>query len=304
MSDVVLTTLNAKYIHSAFGLRYLLANLGELRGRGRILEFDIGQRAVDVVEQILAQRPRIVGIGVYIWNVAPAAKVVAMLKRVRPDLLVVLGGPEVSYGPEDREIIRNADYVVAGEADLVFAELCRSLLDGDRPGKKLIRPPLPDFDRLVLPYDLYDDEDVDRRVIYVEASRGCPFGCEFCLSSLDAPVRRAPTAEFLSAMQRLLDRGVQHFKFVDRTFNLSPKTSGAILEFFAERYRPGLHVHFETIPDRLPESLRDSIQRCPPAPQAERSDHQAGISEHQLGLDQTLPFFFPHQAVCLNEDIF
>jgi len=264
MPDVVLTTLNAKYIHTAFGLRYLLANLGELRGRGRILEFDIGQRSVDVVEQLLAQSPRIVGIGVYIWNVAAVTKVVATLKRVRPDLVIVLGGPEVSYGPENREIIRDADYVVAGEADLAFAELCRGLLAGKRPAEKILRPVLPDLDRLALPYDLYDDEDVGQRVIYVEASRGCPFGCEFCLSSLDVAVRRAPLPEFLAAMQRLLDRGVRHFKFVDRTFNLSPRTSGTILEFFAERHRPGLHVHFEMVPDRLPDALRETIRRFPP----------------------------------------
>jgi radical SAM superfamily enzyme YgiQ (UPF0313 family) len=264
MSDVVLTTLNAKYIHSAFGLRYLLANLGELRGRARILEFDIGQRSVDVAEQILAQSPRIVGIGIYIWNVAAATKVVATLKHVRPDLVIVLGGPEVSYGPEDREIIRDADYVVTGEADLAFAELCRGLLSGERPAEKIIRPVPPDLDRLALPYDLYDDEDVGRRVIYVEASRGCPFGCEFCLSSIEVPVRRAPLPEFLAAMQRLLDRGVQNFKFVDRTFNLSPKTSGTILQFFAERHRTGLHVHFEMVPDRLPGALRETIRRFPP----------------------------------------
>src|SRR5207247_790062 len=96
-----------------------------------------------------------------------------------------------------------------------------------------------------------------------EASRGCPFECEFCLSSLDIPVRNAPLGEFLAAMQSLLDRGVRQFKFVDRTFNLNIQTSRAILEFFLERYREGLFVHFEMIPDRLPDSLREVIQKFP-----------------------------------------
>lgn len=123
---------------------------------------------------------------------------------------------------------------------------------------------MPSFDQLALPYDLYTDEDIAHRVIYVEASRGCPFECEFCLSSLDVPVRNVPLDRFLPAMQSLLDRGVRQFKFVDRTFNLNIKFSSAILEFFWERYTAGLFAHFEMIPDRLPESLRVIIKKFPP----------------------------------------
>jgi radical SAM superfamily enzyme YgiQ (UPF0313 family) len=100
-------------------------------------------------------------------------------------------------------------------------------------------------------------------VIYVEASRGCPFTCEFCLSALEIPVRQADVDEFLSAMQRLFDRGARQFKFVDRTFNLNMRVSQAILNFFLERYQPGLFLHFEMIPDRLPESLQALITQFP-----------------------------------------
>jgi len=123
MPDIVLTTLNAKYIHAAFGLRYLMANLGALQSRARLMEFDINQRPADIAEALLAQSPRIVGLGVYIWNVAPATEVVALLKRVRPELIVILGGPEVSYEVEEQEIVRLADHVITGEADLKFAEV-------------------------------------------------------------------------------------------------------------------------------------------------------------------------------------
>ena len=102
------------------------------------------------------------------------------------------------------------------------------------------------------------------RVIYVEASRGCPFTCEFCLSSLDIPVRQAPLPDLLQHFQRLLDRGVKQFKFVDRTFNLNLTTSKTMLQFFLERYQPGHFFHFEMIPDRLPEALRAIIARFPP----------------------------------------
>jgi len=97
MPDIVLTTLNAKYIHAAFGLRYLMANLGGLQSRAGIAEFDINQRPLDIAEQLIARNPRIIGFGVYIWNVAPTTEVIAAIKRIRPEIIIVLGGPEVSY---------------------------------------------------------------------------------------------------------------------------------------------------------------------------------------------------------------
>ncbi|MBI3875857.1 MAG: DUF4080 domain-containing protein [Verrucomicrobia bacterium] len=263
MPDIVLSTLNAKYIHAAFGLRYLLANLGDLRSRACLVEFDINQRPLDIIEVLLARNPRVVGLGIYIWNVTQATEVVAALKRVRPDVLVVLGGPEVSYETDEQEIVRLADYVITGEADLKFAELCRDLLAGLRPPLKVIPAELPDLSRLALPYDLYGDDDVAHRVIYVEVSRGCPFTCEFCLSSLDIPVRQFPLDKFLGALDALLSRGVKQFKFVDRTFNLNLHVSRAILKFFLDRMRPGLFVHFEMIPDRLPAELRELIAKFP-----------------------------------------
>jgi radical SAM superfamily enzyme YgiQ (UPF0313 family) len=261
---IVLATLNAKYIHASFGLRYLLANLGELRNVASLLEFDIQQRPIDVVETILARDPKIVGLGVYIWNVAETTQVVAALKRVRPDMTVIVGGPEVSFEVEEQEIARLADYVITGEADFKFAEVCRNILAGNPPREKIVPSELPDLAQLTLPYNLYTDEDVAHRVIYVEASRGCPFMCEFCLSSLDVPVRQFALPLLLGELRKLLERGVTQFKFVDRTFNLNIATSKAILEFFLERYRPGLFVHFEMIPDRLPDALREVISKFPP----------------------------------------
>ena len=277
MADIVLTTLNAKYIHAAFGLRYLLANLGELRARASLAEFDIHQRPLDIAEILIARNPQIIGFGVYIWNVEPTAQVIAAIKRVRPDIKIILGGPEVSYETERQAIVQLADHVITGEADLKFAEVCRVLLGRaglplgqdaqqrvptDLP--KIIPAQLPEFSQLVLPYDLYTDDDIAHRIIYVEASRGCPFTCEFCLSSLDIPVRQAPLPDLLEQWQRLLDRGVKQFKFVDRTFNLNVQVSQTILEFFLARYQPGHFFHFEMIPERLPDSLRAIIARFPP----------------------------------------
>ncbi|HWB05206.1 MAG TPA: DUF4080 domain-containing protein [Verrucomicrobiales bacterium] len=263
-SSILLATLNASFPHAAFGLRYLLANMAELSEQTSITEFTINQRISDIVANILARSPDILGLGVYIWNAEQTQEVVSSLKRMRPDLCIVLGGPEVSYETEEQEIVRLADYVITGEADLVFRDLCRELISARRPERKIIPAPLPVFSQLALPYHLYSGEDIAHRVVYVEASRGCPFTCEFCLSSLDIPVRAVPLERLLPALQDLLDRGLRQFKFVDRTFNLNLNTSRALLEFFLERMRPGLFLHFEMIPDRLPEGLREIISRFPP----------------------------------------
>jgi radical SAM superfamily enzyme YgiQ (UPF0313 family) len=263
MPDIVLATLNAKYIHASFGLRYLMANLGELQDRACIAEFVINQQPLEIVEAILAHKPRIVGFGVYIWNVEQTTEVVALLKRICPDLIIILGGPEVSYETEGQEIVALADHVITGEADVKFADVCRGILIGDSSPEKVIAAELPALNNLASPYDHYTDEDLKNRVIYVEASRGCPFTCEFCLSSLDIPVRAFATEAFLASMQRLLDRGAMQFKFVDRTFNLHLPTSSAILQFFLDRWREGLFLHFEMVPDRLPEQLRGLIRQFP-----------------------------------------
>lgn len=264
MPDIVLSTLNAKYLHASFGLRCLMANLGELQSRAKILEFDINQRPLEIAEALLEAAPKILGLGVYVWNAGPTLELLGILRRLRPDLKIVLGGPEVSYEWDQQPIIGLADHVITGEADLAFASLCRNLLSGTDPRPpKLIAAPVPDVAALASPYELYDARDLGHRVVYVEASRGCPFTCEFCLSSLEIPVRQFPLEPFLSAMQRLHDRGLRRFKFVDRTFNLNLATSRRILEFFLDRLSPELFVHFEMIPDRLPAELRELIARFP-----------------------------------------
>src|ERR1043166_9708578 len=157
MAEIILTTLNARYAHCAFGLRYFMANLGEMQARARILEFHINQRPIDVAEIILREQPKIVGIGVYIWNATQSLELVADLKRLRPELTVIIGGPEVSHECDPQEIVRLADYVITGEGDLAFADTCRQIMSGDRLLSKIIPAPLPDFDRLALPYELYSD---------------------------------------------------------------------------------------------------------------------------------------------------
>ena len=105
MTDIVLTTINARYVHAALGLRYLAAQMGELRASTQIVEFVLGQRAAEIAEQLLALKPRLIGIGVYIWNVEETARVVAHLKQVAPEVTIVLGGPEVSHETDRKSVV-------------------------------------------------------------------------------------------------------------------------------------------------------------------------------------------------------
>ena len=268
MPSILLTTLNARYAHASLGLRYLRANLGELREHSAIVEFVIGQKTEEMVEKLLAQRPQIVGIGVYIWNVEESTRLVAQLKRIAPEVIVVLGGPEVSYECDQQRICDLADYVITGWGDLSFAELVGQLRAGGKPATKVIAGKQPPLDTLTLPYGEYTDIDVGKRFLYVEASRGCPFKCEFCLSALDKTAWPFPLESFMAELEQLYQRGARQFKFVDRTFNLKVDTSLAILDFFLDKleFAPDdpVFVHFELIPDHLPEKLKQTVTRFPP----------------------------------------
>jgi radical SAM superfamily enzyme YgiQ (UPF0313 family) len=263
MANIVITTLNARYIHTAFGLRYVYANLGELQTCTELLEFGIQHKPVEIAEQLLQHRPRIIGFGVYIWNVAEIGAVVAILKQVAPEVIVVLGGPEVSHPPDLPDVADLADYIVTGNAEISFPRLCGQLLSGKLPEQKVIAGETVPLTALASPYPYYTDTDLRQRITYVEASRGCPFKCEFCLSSLDATAKPFALDDFLVNMAVLHSRGARQFKFIDRTFNLKVDNSVAILEFFLARLSEDLYLHFEVIPDNLPERLKEAIKQFP-----------------------------------------
>lgn len=269
---ILLSTLNARYSHASLGLRYLLANMGDLQANTELHEFVIGTRAVDIVEKILTYQQTdenlIVGFGVYIWNVEELTQVVTTLKRVAPHVIVILGGPEVSYETTQQTIVQAADYVITGWGDISFAALCRQVINGPQPLMKIHAGTQPKLDQLALPYTYFTDHDIAHRILYVEASRGCPFKCEFCLSSLDKTAWPFDLDLFLSELENLYQRGARLFKFVDRTFNLNIKSSLRIMQFFLDKLaaKPAdpVFAHFEVVPDHLPDALKASIQQFPP----------------------------------------
>ncbi len=259
--NLVLATINARYIHTAFGLRSLLANMGSLREQSQLLEFTANIRPVDIVEAILVHQPAVVGLSVAIWNVEPLFEVASLMKAVEPGVKLVLGGPEVGRGASRHAIEALADVVVAGEGEVVFPEVCRALLAGDTVAPQRVAAP-PDLAQLELPYDLYTHEDLAHRVLYVETSRGCPYGCEFCLSALDRSVRRFPLDRVLVALELLWQRGARRFKFMDRALHLTD--SERLLQFFLQRDLTEAFLHFEVVPDRISASVRTLLEQFPP----------------------------------------
>ena len=291
---ILLCTLNAKYIHASLALRYLLANMGELRAQTALCEYTIARRPADLAAELLALlgpaeagRVQVIGFGVYIWNVSQTCELVRLLKAARPGLKLVLGGPEVSHEHDQQPIVALADHVITGWGDVSFPKLCRALLHGPLPLMKVIAGEQPPLDELALPYAEYSEVDLAHRVLYVEASRGCPFKCEFCLSALDKTAWAFALEPFLAQLDQLYQRGARRFKFVDRTFNLKAEASARILQFFLDRLpaeplacalAPDLFVHFELIPDQLPERLKTLIAQFPP-----------GVLQFEIGIQSFNP---------------
>lgn len=261
MPAIVLATINARYIHASLGLRWLFANLGELQAQACIQEYCLIDQVTEIAEKILATRPRIVGIGVYIWNAAEVRRLVGVLKRVAPETCIVLGGPEVSHLPL-RVDFGEADYLIQGEGEHRFRELCAALLAGIRPAERIVPAGPVEVDTLEWPYRFYTDDDIAHRLVYVESSRGCPFRCEFCLSSIEHRVRPFAIDRFLDELEALWQRGARTFKFVDRTFNSNVAAAQRILDFFLAK-EPPFHAHFEVIPDHFPAELKERLTRFP-----------------------------------------
>jgi len=228
----------------------------------------IGTPTGVIVEKMLACQPSVIGLGVYIWNVEETAKVVAMLKAVAPDVTLILGGPEVSHEPEAQPIVHLADYVITGWGEATFPEICRLIDCGRRPPQKILAGMQLRLADMKMPYRFYSSEDIAHRTLYVEASRGCPFKCEFCLSSLDKTAWAFDLDNFLAEMEALYARGARRFKFVDRTFNLNVNSCLRILQFFLDKIAAdpdnAVFAHFELVPDHLPSALKECISQFPP----------------------------------------
>lgn len=292
---VLLTTLNAKYIHTSLALRYLRAVCPpqfdvELR------EFTINDRVETVAGEIFRHRPDVVAFSCYIWNIDQILAIAAILKKVMPRLVIVAGGPEVSFAPEQwLKRYPALDYIAAGEGEEAFPALLTALEAGrpvDIPGiacrgldGKMQTAAYQVVERLAdipFPYapdisHLSGEQPLANRIVYYEASRGCPFSCSYCLSSVTRGVRVFPLDRVKHDLLQLMAAGVRQINFVDRTFNCHPGRAMEIFRFCRDN-RQETVFHFEICADLISEEMLAFLLDVP-----------AGLFRFEIGIQSTNP---------------
>lgn len=286
---VLLTTLNSKFIHSNLALRYLKASLKHLPLTLIMDEFTINDHLKRVVGDIYRHKPDIIALSCYIWNIRETLMVVESIKKVIPDSVVVLGGPEVSYDSvslleENTEV----DVIVKGEGEITFPFLIERLMNNKplddvegityRKAGTIIenrdRTPLSDLDALPFPYE-EGFQDLDNRIVYYETTRGCPFQCQYCLSSINPGVRYLSLDRVRKDIKTFIDAGIPQVKLVDRTFNCNPKRARDIFRMIMEM-GGNTNFHFEICGDLLDDETLDLLKDAPP-----------GLFQFEIGVQST-----------------
>lgn len=296
--NVVLSTLNSKFIHSSLALRYLKA-YGEAHGQAYdIVEYTINMPVLHILSDITEHDIDVLGFACYIWNIEMTLHVVDMVKAVRPDIKIVLGGPEVSFTADELlERCPNIDYIVQGEGEEAFHALVTALqlgndgLDPVIPGVRGRRNgsilgsaeavEVRDLSTIPFPYTEEDMDDLEHKIIYYESSRGCPFSCQYCLSGNKNTVRFFPQERTLEELQWFIDHGVKQVKFVDRTFNCAPHHHRPLMEFMRDS-DTDMNFHLEMEPELMTEWETNILCETPPG----RIQIEVGVqSTHKKTLD-------------------
>lgn len=259
---VHLTTFNAKYIHTSMALRWLYV-VNKDRFDLSFSEYTIKESLSVVADNILEGGYDVVGISVSIWNVKQSRELAKILKEQNPDIIIITGGPEVSYEPQFFINNWDVDYVVSGEGEFVLGQLLDALQKGNNLNidsvsskynisYKTAQADITELIKFPSPYRLeFDNNERRNRITYFETSRGCPYSCQYCLSSLEKGVRYFPGEYIVENLKYLIDSDVKQIKFLDRTFNLNKKNTMTVFDFLIENHRPGLNCQFEIYADLL-----------------------------------------------------
>ncbi|AQQ53876.1 B12-binding domain-containing radical SAM protein [Planococcus lenghuensis] len=288
---IILSTLNAKFIHTNIAIRYLKASaLPEFDVT--LAEYTIKDPIYNIVADLYLKKPDVLGFSCYIWNIEETIEVIRMMKTVNPDTVIVVGGPEVTYDAYDLlKRVPEIDYIVIGEGEQSFKELLKAL-DGRQeiaavPGiawlkdnKFTVHPPAAKADLRELPSPFRFPEDIQnlpRRITYIETSRGCPFSCQFCLSSIEVGVRYFNRERIKEDIRYLMNNGAKIIKFVDRTFNISRSYAMEMFQFLIDEHRPGVVFQFEITADIMrPEVIQFLNDNAP-----------AGLFRFEIGVQST-----------------
>ncbi len=255
--QILLTTLNAKYIHMNLAIRLLYELNKEHEGLDW-KEFTIKEDADEIAAH--CSKYDVVAFSCYIWNISPTLEVAKKIKQLNPNCKIVLGGPEVSYEWNTILSLPEIDYIIIGEGEIPFTEFISNFpnietvpgLAWKKEGSIIENPAPPMFDlkqfENINPYINDNPEELYNKVCYIETSRGCPYKCEFCLASLDNKVRYLPIENIKSNLLYLMQHG-RTIKFLDRTFNIKKDFTIDIFKFILEHHKPGNVFQFEITAD-------------------------------------------------------
>ena len=270
---ILLTALNSKFVHSNLAVRYLKAFTKDMNYECEIREFSINDREEKILEEIIKERPNIVAFSTYIWNIEMIKRLSNLIKLVDESIEIVYGGPEVSYDSQNILKELNGEYIIEGEGEKTYREFVEYKL-GERDIKSIRglyykvdgevysngKRPLMNMNEIVFPYE--ENENLDNKIVYYEASRGCPFNCKYCLSSTVHGVRFLDVDRVKKELQYFIDKEVRLVKFVDRTFNCNHKFTMAIWEFLINQDTK-TQFHFEISADILKESELELLRKAP-----------------------------------------
>ena len=274
---ILLSAINAKYIHSSLAIRSLAAYCRPLFPSIEIEDYSINNKVQDILADVYARQPDVVGLSCYIWNREMVLELAQLIRQVLPQTVIVLGGPEVSYDACDVLTENPAvDYVVQGEGEETFRLLLKALEEknstadivglGRRTDGGIIAEGVPQVvgELGTLPF-MYTEDDLAElkdKIIYYESTRGCPFSCRYCLSSATQGVRYHSKERVLQELKFFIKAGVRQVKFVDRTFNADPKHYLPILRFLSAA-ETKTNFHFEISADYLTEEALDILCNAP-----------------------------------------
>lgn len=273
--QVVLSAINSKYIHTGLGLRYV-GEYAKTQGHEvTLIEETINTPILAVLEKIMAVPAQVYGFSVHIWNKPFVFKLIRMLRKLRPQAAIVIGGPEVAFDAERIFAeLPQADYIVQGEGELVFSELLQYLAGGGavsqhiayREGEQVNLnggiTVIEDMSLLPFPYPDLEKMLAEHKIVYYECTRGCPFNCAYCLSSISRSVRKRPLELVLRDLDRFIAAGVPLVKFVDRTYNSDEKYFLPMMQHLAQA-DTNATFHFEIKADILSERVMDFLATVP-----------------------------------------